>query len=280
MTYSCLGGTTYDHMPRSLHAAGPVWARSSLAAASPPAAKATTNYEATDTDAEWHKLLTPRKRRAAPGRHRSAVHQRTAEGTSRRHVRLRRLRPAAVLVEDQIESGTGWPSFWAPLDKAVDETTDRSFGMSCTAVPAVAAAAISATSSMTGRATPRHDQRRAEIARPCPGRARRSPDRANGSGRAAGPMTGSVKSGSSVNIRSLPGFATLPLLHREATNENLLLTLGTLVALAAIGSRAQRKIIRGARSTAAAVPAADAIASFTTFEQCMATISGIGGTCQ
>ena len=27
--------------------------------ASPPAAKATTNFEVTHTDAEWHKLLTP-----------------------------------------------------------------------------------------------------------------------------------------------------------------------------------------------------------------------------
>ena len=32
------------------------------------------------------------------------------------------------------DSGTGWPSFWAPLDKAVDETRDRSFGMTRTAV--------------------------------------------------------------------------------------------------------------------------------------------------
>ena len=34
----------------------------------------------------------------------------------------------------KFDSGTGWPSFWAPLDNAVDETTDRSFGMSRTAV--------------------------------------------------------------------------------------------------------------------------------------------------
>ena len=34
----------------------------------------------------------------------------------------------------KFESGTGWPSFWAPLENAVDEHTDHSWGMTRTAV--------------------------------------------------------------------------------------------------------------------------------------------------
>ena len=31
--------------------------------------------------------------------------------------------------ERKFESGTGWPSFFAPIDGAVESTTDRSYGM-------------------------------------------------------------------------------------------------------------------------------------------------------
>jgi peptide-methionine (R)-S-oxide reductase len=36
--------------------------------------------------------------------------------------------------DTKFESGTGWPSFWAPLEHAVGTTSDRSFGMTRTEI--------------------------------------------------------------------------------------------------------------------------------------------------
>ena len=36
--------------------------------------------------------------------------------------------------DTKFESGTGWPSFWAPLEQAVGTTSDHSFGMTRTEI--------------------------------------------------------------------------------------------------------------------------------------------------
>ena len=87
------------------------------------------------TDAEWKKLLTPEQ---------YAVLRR--EGTEYPftspllHEKRKGNFACAGCALDlyssttKFDSGTGWPSFWAPLDKAVGETRDTSFGMARVAV--------------------------------------------------------------------------------------------------------------------------------------------------
>jgi peptide-methionine (R)-S-oxide reductase len=92
-------------------------------------------YAVTHTDAEWRKLLTSAQY--------NVLRQ---EGTERPFTSplLDEHRNGTFACagcdlplfssKTKFDSGTGWPSFWAPLDGAVDEAEDRSFGMARTAV--------------------------------------------------------------------------------------------------------------------------------------------------
>ena len=106
-----------------------VWPRT-LRAAPPP-----HPYAVTHTDAEWRKLLT------------SAQYQvLRQEGTELPFTSalLKEHRAGTFACagcsqplfssKTKFDSGTGWPSFFAPLPDAVDEAQDRSFGMVRTAV--------------------------------------------------------------------------------------------------------------------------------------------------
>ncbi|MBV9289926.1 MAG: peptide-methionine (R)-S-oxide reductase MsrB, partial [Hyphomicrobiales bacterium] len=87
------------------------------------------------TDAEWRKILTPNQ---------YAILRK--EGTERPftsplvHEERRGTFSCAGCGLDlfssatKFDSGTGWPSFWAPLDNAVNTHEDRSFFMVRTAV--------------------------------------------------------------------------------------------------------------------------------------------------
>ena len=92
-------------------------------------------FEVTHSDAEWRKRLTPDQY--------AVLRQNGTESpftSSLLHEERRGIFTCAGCDLDlfssttKFDSGTGWPSFWAPLDKSVDTTPDTSFGMARTAV--------------------------------------------------------------------------------------------------------------------------------------------------
>ncbi len=95
----------------------------------------TRHYPVTRTDAEWRKILTPEQYYVMRG------HGTERPGSSALN---REKREGLFLCagcahplfnsETKYESGTGWPSFWRPLENAVETTTDRSLFMTRTEV--------------------------------------------------------------------------------------------------------------------------------------------------
>jgi peptide-methionine (R)-S-oxide reductase len=105
-----------------------------LALAAQPLAAATA-FEVTRTDAEWRAMLSPEAyavlRQAATERpftsplndeHREGVF--TCAGCAL----------PLFSSETKFDSGTGWPSFWQPLENAVGTETDTSYFMTRTEV--------------------------------------------------------------------------------------------------------------------------------------------------
>jgi peptide-methionine (R)-S-oxide reductase len=92
-------------------------------------------FEVTRGDAEWRKLLTPDQ---------FAVLRESATEIPFTSPLLHEKRPGNFACAGcnldlfssttKFDSGTGWPSFWAPLPKAVGTTRDMSFGTVRTAV--------------------------------------------------------------------------------------------------------------------------------------------------
>jgi peptide-methionine (R)-S-oxide reductase len=91
---------------------------------------ATTQFPVQKTDEEWRRVLTPEQYAVLRGHateppgscalldeHREGTF--TCAGCGQPLFKTGR----------KFESGTGWPSFFAPLDGAIGETVDRAYGM-------------------------------------------------------------------------------------------------------------------------------------------------------
>jgi peptide-methionine (R)-S-oxide reductase len=109
--------------------------RGLLSGAPAQAAPAPHAWEVTHTDAEWRKLLTPAQYDVL--RHEGTERPFTSPLNKERRSGVFSCAGCALPLfssKTKFESGTGWPSFWQPLDKAVDEAVDTTFGMRRTEV--------------------------------------------------------------------------------------------------------------------------------------------------
>ena len=99
-----------------------------LFAASP--AQAVRAYEVTHTDAEWQKLLQPDQYRVLRKAGTEAPY--TSPLNKEKRAGVFNCAGCALPLfasATKFESGTGWPSFWQPLDHAVLEETDTTLFM-------------------------------------------------------------------------------------------------------------------------------------------------------
>ena len=87
------------------------------------------------TDDEWRRELSPeqfhvlRKHGTEPPGS-SPLNKEKRDGT----FKCAGCGQALFAADTKFESGTGWPSFWRPLEQAIDTTTDRSLFMTRTEV--------------------------------------------------------------------------------------------------------------------------------------------------
>jgi peptide-methionine (R)-S-oxide reductase len=98
-------------------------------------AKAAQTFEVTHTEDEWRKLLTPDQFAVL----RQADTERPFTSPLLEEHRRGTFHCAGCDLDlfssdTKFDSGTGWPSFWKPLDNAVGTEQDLTFGMLRTAV--------------------------------------------------------------------------------------------------------------------------------------------------
>jgi peptide-methionine (R)-S-oxide reductase len=101
----------------------------------PGTPKAAEAFEVTHTEEEWRKLLTPDQFAVL----RKAATERPFTSELLHEERRGNFTCAGCDLDlfastTKFDSHTGWPSFWAPLEKAVGEEDDNTYGMHRTAV--------------------------------------------------------------------------------------------------------------------------------------------------
>lgn len=106
-----------------------------LAGAALSAISPAFGYEVVKSDADWKKQLSPAAYDVL--RHEGTEAPFTSPLLNEHRKGIFACAGCALdafASDTKFESGTGWPSFWKPLPHAVDETTDRTFGMERTKV--------------------------------------------------------------------------------------------------------------------------------------------------
>jgi peptide-methionine (R)-S-oxide reductase len=101
-----------------------------VACAMPSQAPVGQKFEVTRTDADWRKLLTPAQYDVL--RHEGTERPFTSALNNEKRRGTFACAGCALDVfssTTKFDSGTGWPSFWAPIDKAIGIARDTSFGM-------------------------------------------------------------------------------------------------------------------------------------------------------
>jgi peptide-methionine (R)-S-oxide reductase len=98
-------------------------------------ARAAASFDVVHTDAEWRRLLTPAQF--------AVLREAATERPFTSELLHEKRRGTFVCVgcdfglfasDSKYDSGTGWPSFWAPLQDGIGTMRDTTFGMTRTAV--------------------------------------------------------------------------------------------------------------------------------------------------
>ena len=110
--------------------AGGAAALAALRFGMPAPRAADAHFEVMHTDAEWRALLTPQQYNVL----RQSGTERPYSSPLDKEKRAGVFQCAGCALplfssKTKFDSGTGWPSFWQPLEKAVDEDVDTTFGM-------------------------------------------------------------------------------------------------------------------------------------------------------